>query len=69
MPYTTLFRSEFDQLIEDLRASKRTDETPPHGPLARPHQHIPDDRRAGNALPSGVPEPVWLARNAEGAET
>jgi NADH-quinone oxidoreductase subunit E len=60
---------EFDQLIEDLRASKLTDEIPPHGTLARTRQHIPDDRRAGNALPSGVPEPVWLARNNEGAES
>ena len=60
---------EFDQLIEDLRASKLTDEIPPHGMLARTRQHIPEDRRAGNALPSGVPEPVWLARNNEGAES
>ncbi len=58
---------EFDQLIEDLRASKLTDEIPPHGTLARTRQHIPADRRAGNALPSGEPEPVWLARNDEGA--
>ncbi len=60
---------EFDQLIEDLRASKLTDEIPPHGTLARTRQHIPADRRAGNALPSGEPEPVWLARNDEGAES
>jgi len=60
---------EFDQLIEDLRASRLTDEIPPHGTLARTRQHIPEDRRAGNALPSGVPEPVWLARNNEGAES
>jgi NADH-quinone oxidoreductase subunit E len=60
---------EFDQLIEDLRAQKLADEIPPHGTLARVRQHIPADRAAGNALPSGVPEPVWLARNAEGAES
>ena len=60
---------EFDQLIEDLRASKLTDEIPPHGTLARTRQHIPEDRRAGNALPTGEPEPVWLARNNEGAES
>jgi len=59
---------EFDQLIEDLRAGKLADEVPPHGTLARTRQHIPEDRRAGNALPSGGPEPVWLARNAEGGE-
>lgn len=60
---------EFDQLIEDLRAGKLADEVPPHGTLARTRQHIPEDRRAGNALPSGVPEPVWLARNDEGAKS
>jgi len=60
---------EFDQLIEDLRASKLSDEIPPHGTLARTRQHIPEDRRAGNALPAGEPEPVWLARNDEGAES
>jgi NADH-quinone oxidoreductase subunit E len=60
---------EFDQMIEDLRAGKLADEIPPHGTLARTRQHIPADRRAGNALPSGVPAPVWLARNDEGAES
>jgi NADH-quinone oxidoreductase subunit E len=60
---------EFDQLIEDLRASKLADEIPPHGTLARVRQHIPADRRAGNALPTGGAEPVWLARNDEGAES
>ncbi|HWJ63393.1 MAG TPA: NAD(P)H-dependent oxidoreductase subunit E [Acidimicrobiales bacterium] len=60
---------EFDQLIEDLRAGKLADEVPPHGTLARTRQHIPADRRAGNALPTGVPQPVWLARNDEGAES
>ena len=57
------------ETIEDLRASKLADEIPPHGMLARTRQHIPEDRRAGNALPTGVPEPVWLARNDEGAES
>jgi NADH-quinone oxidoreductase subunit E len=60
---------EFDQLIDDLRAGNLTDEIPPHGTVARVRQHIPADRAAGNALPSGVPEPVWLARNNEGAES
>ena len=59
---------EFDQLIDDLRAAKLTDEIPPHGTLARIRQHIPADRAAGTADPAGIPEPVWLARNAEGAE-
>ena len=60
---------EFDQLVEDLRSSKLDDEIPQHGTLARIRQHIPEDRRAGNALPTGEPEPVWLARNQEGAES
>jgi NADH-quinone oxidoreductase subunit E len=60
---------EFDQLIEDLRAGKLADEVPPHGTLAKVRQHIPAERAAGVAPPTGVPEPVWLARNAEGAES
>jgi NADH-quinone oxidoreductase subunit E len=59
---------QFDQLIEDLRAGALTDEIPAHGTLARVRQHVPADRAAGNADPSGVPEPVWLARNAQGDE-
>lgn len=59
---------EFDQLIDDLRAGKLADEVPPHGTLAKVRQHIPADKAAGVALPAGVPEPVWLARNAEGGE-
>ncbi len=59
---------EFDALIDDLRAGKRKDEIPPHGTLARTRQHIPADRGAGPADPTGVPEPTWLARNATGEE-
>lgn len=59
---------EFDQLIEDLRAGRLADEVPPHGTLARVRQHIPADKAAGNADPAGVPEPVWLARNADAGE-
>ena len=59
---------EFDQMVDDLRAGKLADEVPPHGTVARIRQHIPEGRRAGNAAPTGVPEPVWLARNAEGGE-
>ena len=60
---------EFDALIDDLRAGKHSEEIPPHGTVARIRQHIPAERRAGNADPAGVPEPVWLARNAEGGES
>ena len=59
---------EFDQLIDDLRAGKLTDEVPPHGTLARVRQHIPAERAAGNADPMTGGEPVWLARNAQGDE-
>ena len=59
---------EFDALVDDLKAGRR-DEIPPHGTLAKVRQHIPADRAAGVAPPTGVPEPVWLARNNEGAES
>jgi NADH-quinone oxidoreductase subunit E len=52
---------QFDRLVDDLAAGKRTDEIPPHGTLARIRQHIPVDRAAGPADPAGVPEPVWLS--------
>ncbi len=51
---------DFDAVVDDLRAGRRTDEIPPHGTLARIRQHIPADRAAGPADPAGVPEPVWL---------
>ncbi|WP_426574320.1 NADH-quinone oxidoreductase subunit NuoE [Aquihabitans sp. McL0605] len=60
---------EFDQLIDDLRAGNLAADIPPHGTLAKVRQHIPADKAAGTADPTGVPEPVWLARNAEGAES
>ncbi len=52
--------ADFDSLVEDLRAGRRTEEIPPHGTLARIRQHIPAERAAGPAAPTGVPEPVWL---------
>ncbi len=60
---------EFDVLVDELAAGGHTDEIPPHGTLARIRQHIPADRAAGTADPAGVPEPVWLARNAEKADS
>jgi NADH-quinone oxidoreductase subunit E len=59
---------EFDQLIDDLKAGKRTDEIPPHGTLARIRQHIPADRAAGTADPRNTPEPAWLAKDATGED-
>ncbi len=66
-----------DRILADLRTSGRTSvptgsndvgEIPGHGTLARVRQHLPDTR-AGNALPDGSAEPVWLATAApaEGA--
>jgi NADH-quinone oxidoreductase subunit E len=59
---------EFDALIDDLAAGRLADQIPPHGTLAKVRQHIPAERAAGTADPAGVPEPVWLAKNAEGAD-
>ena len=61
--------TEFDQLVDDLRAGKLDGEIPPHGTLARIRQHIPADKAAGPADPAGVPAPVWLTRNEEAADS
>lgn len=62
--------AELDQLVTELRERGRTtvptksndsNDVPPHGTLARIRQHIPDDRRAGNAPPDVNVEPAWLA--------
>lgn len=58
---------QFDEVVADLRAGRRTDEIPPHGTLARIRQHIPLDRAAGTADPAGVPEPAWLSAHADDA--
>jgi NADH-quinone oxidoreductase subunit E len=50
---------EFDQLIDDLRAGRRTD-VPPHGTLALIRQHIAAERFAGVATPDRGEQPVWL---------
>ena len=56
-----------DGLIDDLRHGRRAHEVPKHGTLARVRQEIPQDRRAGNAVPGVAEEPVWL-RASSGAE-
>ena len=53
-----------DTLIDDLRHGRRAHEVPKHGTLARVRQQIPQDRRAGNAVPGECEEPVWI-RNAQ----
>jgi NADH-quinone oxidoreductase subunit E len=58
---------DFDQLIDDLRAGRRP-EIPAHGTLAKVRQRIPLARRAGSVAPTDRAEPVWLGRNAAGAD-
>lgn len=50
---------DFDRLVDDLRAGRRTD-VPPHGTLATVRQHIPAERAAGPARPDEGVEPVWF---------
>lgn len=58
-----------DALLDDLRAGRRATEVPKHGVLARERQHIPADKRAGNAVPGASEEPVWLrTASTEGAD-
>lgn len=61
--------AEFDQLVADLRAGKRSD-IPEHGTLGAVRQHIPEDRLAGIYPPEGQSMPVWIKRfaDAEGGE-
>ncbi|CAN5912848.1 NADH-quinone oxidoreductase subunit NuoE [soil metagenome] len=58
---------EFDGVVDDLRAGRRSEEIPPHGTLARIRQHIPADRAAGPAQPDDGAEPAWFA-TAEGGD-
>ena len=51
----------FDQLVDDLRSGRLSDEIPPHGTVARVRQSIPADRAAGVHAPDDVTTaPVWL---------
>jgi NADH-quinone oxidoreductase subunit E len=52
---------EFDRLVADLRLGRLDGDIPPHGTLARIRQHIPGERAAGPALPTGGKEPAWIA--------
>ncbi len=52
--------ADADVLIDDLRHGRRAHEIPKHGVLARIRQHIPQERRAGSAVPGACDEPVWL---------
>jgi NADH-quinone oxidoreductase subunit E len=57
-----------DTLIDDLRHGRRAHEVPKHGTLARVRQQIPQDRRAGNAVPGASEEPVWHRSSAAPSE-
>ena len=60
--------SDFDQLIDDLRAGTLDGEIPPHGTLGRTRQHIPADRAVGAVPPGDVHEaPVWIKVSEEGS--
>jgi len=52
---------EFDRLVADLRIGRLDADIPAHGTLARIRQHIPGERAAGSALPTGGKEPAWIA--------
>jgi len=58
--------ADFDRMIDDLRAGRRTD-IPAHGTLAAIRQHIPEDRRAGVITPEDTATPVWIANAGERA--
>jgi NADH-quinone oxidoreductase subunit E len=55
---------EFDQLVDDLRAGRRTD-IPPHGTLAKVRQDLPPARLANVTPPEVQGEPVWIRRHRE----
>jgi NADH-quinone oxidoreductase subunit E len=53
--------ADFDDLVDDLRAGKLTDEIPPHGTLGRNRQHIPADKAVGAEHPDDVTTgPAWI---------
>ncbi len=55
-----------DQLIDDLRGAKLTEEIPPHGTVARVRQHIPVNVGVGAVDPDTVSTaPAWLAVKEE----
>ncbi|NBY11982.1 MAG: hypothetical protein EBQ75_03255 [Actinobacteria bacterium] len=64
MNYRYRFRvtpQQIDELIDDLRAGKLSDEIPAHGTLATVRQHIPADRHVGAQDPDDVTSgPAWL---------
>ncbi|MBJ7397395.1 MAG: NADH-quinone oxidoreductase subunit [Actinomycetota bacterium] len=53
--------ADLDNLIDDLKTGKLSDEIPVHGVLSKVRQHIAPDREVGAVAPELVNEsPVWL---------
>jgi NADH-quinone oxidoreductase subunit E len=53
--------SDFDEMIDELRAGKLDGEVPPHGTLGTQRQHIPDDKGVGAVHPDDVTGgPAWI---------
>ena len=52
--------TDFDRLVDDLRAGRLDGEIPPHGTLATVRQRIPADRGAGAVDPDVSVMPAWL---------
>jgi NADH-quinone oxidoreductase subunit E len=53
--------SDFDTLIDDLRAGKLDNEIPPHGTVATVRQRIPADKGVGAVAPEDVVDgPAWM---------
>jgi len=55
---TDVSHAGFDELIDDLRAGKLTDEIPPHGTTTRVRQKVAPERWAGKGA-EGLPK-VWV---------
>ena len=65
--FNKVTNTDFDQLVDDLRAGRRS-EIPAHGTFGKVRQVIPADRRAGNVAPTDNTAPVWVT-TAEGAKS
>ena len=57
--------TNFDKLIDDLRAGRLEGEIPAHGTLARVRQQIPADKAAGVASPDAPVVPAWMPEAAQ----
>lgn len=57
--------TNFDKLIDDLRAGRLEGEIPVHGTLARVRQQIPADKAAGVASPDAPVVPAWMPEAAQ----